>query len=113
MKPFYQEIVLQSEWMILKRKKGGSRPSPQSVEKGFAEFAAKAANPSKSFSTAACTWAKTLLRLQVCELCANGAQGVRAADCKKPSKSPKGDFRRPESTSVSEVDILFHRKICW
>ena len=79
---------------------GGAVPLPQSVEKGFAEFAAKAANPSKSFSTAACTWAKTHLRLQVWNLFVVDEQIMRAADCKKPSKSPKGDFRRPEGGAV-------------
>ena len=31
-------------------------------------------------------------RLQECELCAIGAQGVRAADCKKTVKKPQGGF---------------------
>ena len=46
----------------------------------------------KSFSTAACTWAKTLLRLQVWNLFAYGEQIMRAADCKNWRKSPKGFF---------------------
>ena len=78
----------------------------QSVEKGFAEFAAKAANPSKSFSTAACTWAKIHLRLQVWNLFVIDEQIMRAADCKKPSKSPGRGF----STAL-EADILSASKV--
>ncbi|MDD6855496.1 MAG: hypothetical protein PUD66_03550, partial [Oscillospiraceae bacterium] len=54
----------------------------------------------KSFSTAACTWAKTLLRLQVWNLFAYGEQIMRAADCKNLSESPEGDFRQPEGRQV-------------
>ena len=64
------------------------------VEKGFAEFAALAANPFKSFLAAACTWTKIHLRLQVWNLFANDKQILRAADCKKMSESPEGDFRQ-------------------
>ena len=64
----------------------------QSVEKGFAEFAAKAANPSKSFSTAACTWAKTHLRLLVWNLFVVDEQIMRAADCKKTVEKPQRGF---------------------
>ena len=44
----------------------------------------------KSFSTAACTWAKTLLRLQVWNLFAYGEQIMRAADCKTGGKARRG-----------------------
>ena len=50
----------------------------------------------KSFSVGACTWQKILLRLQVCELCAAGAQGVRAADCRKLAEKPEGVFRQAQ-----------------
>ena len=61
-------------------------------QKSLAEFAAAAANKMKSFSAAACTWAKILLRLQVCELFTTGEQGVRAADCILLSKSSVGVY---------------------
>ena len=41
-----------------------------------------------------CTWAKTLLRLQVWNLFAYGEQIMRAADCKNWRKSPKGFFAK-------------------
>ena len=77
------------------------------VEKGFAEFAAKAANPSKSFSAAACTWTKIHIRLQVWNLFVYDEQIMRAAACKNPSKSPRGDFRRSEGrpTAAPEQSV--------
>ena len=80
----------------------------QTVEKGFAEFAAKAANLLKSFLAAACTWTKIHLRLQVCELCAMGAQGVRAADCKNLAESPEGDFRHAEDIRMDVLLLFLH-----
>ncbi len=44
------------------------------------------------FSAGACTWPKILLRLPVCELCAIGAQRVRAADCKRIVEKPHRGF---------------------
>ncbi len=35
----------------------------------------------RTFLAATCAWLKIQLRLQVCELFAEGKQGVRAADC--------------------------------
>ena len=69
----------------------------QTVEKASQSFLRKQKIKSESFSTAACTWAKTLLRLQVCELCAKGAHGVRAADCKKLAEKPEGVFRQAQA----------------
>jgi len=68
----------------------------QTVETASQSFLRKQKKESKSFSAGACTWQKILLRLQVWELCANGAQGVRAADCKNLAESPEGDFRHAE-----------------
>ena len=53
---------------------------------------------SKSFSTAACTWAKTLLRLQVWNLFAYGEQIMRAADCKNLAEKPEGVFRQAQAS---------------
>ena len=47
---------------------------------------------SKSFLTAACTWAKIRIRLQVWNLFAAGKQIMRAADCKKLAEKPEGVF---------------------
>jgi len=68
----------------------------QTVETASQSFLRKQKKESKSFSAGACTWQKILLRLQVWELCAVGAQGVRAADCKNLAESPEGDFRHAE-----------------
>ena len=68
----------------------------QSVEKASQSLLHSQQIKFKSFSTAACTWAKTLLRLQVWNLFAYGEQIMRAADCKNLSESPEGDFRQPE-----------------
>ena len=35
---------------------------------------------------------KAALSVELCELCAYGAQGVRAADCKKLAESPEGGY---------------------
>ena len=51
-------------------------------------------NRVRSFSAGACTWWKILLRLQVCELCALGAQGVRAADCSPFVGKARRGFRQ-------------------
>ena len=50
----------------------------------------------KLFSTAACTWAKTPLRLQVWNLFAAGEQIMRAADCKNLAEKPEGVFRQAQ-----------------
>ena len=49
------------------------------------------------FSTAACTWAKTLLRLQVWNLFTNSEQIMRAADCKSWRKRPQAFFDKLKS----------------
>jgi len=72
------------------------RNRPTDYRKASQSFLRKQKKELKPFSAGACTWQKILLRLQVCELCANGAQGVRAADCKKLAESPEGDFRHTE-----------------
>ena len=55
---------------------------------------------SESFSAGACTWQKIHLRLQVWNLFAYGEQIMRAADCKKWRKSPKGFFDKLDRTAV-------------
>ena len=75
-----------------KRKPGHPADVPVDRQNGFAEFSAKAENEGKLFLTAACTWTKTLFRLQVWNLFALGEQIMRAADCKNWRKSPKGIF---------------------
>ena len=67
----------------------------------LAEFAAAAANKVKSIFDRGVYLAKILIRLQVWNLFAMGGQIMRAADCKKLSKSPMGDFRQPASRSLS------------
>ena len=56
-----------------------ARPS-----KNLVEFAPAGAKKVQSFSSATCAAKKILLRLQVWNLCAGGAQIMRAADCKPP-----------------------------
>ena len=65
---------------------------PCKKEQSFAEFSADAENKIESFSVAACMWTKTLLRLQVWNLFGMDEQIVRAADCKKCQKAPRGIF---------------------
>ncbi|MDY2558461.1 MAG: hypothetical protein SOW29_08970, partial [Candidatus Faecousia sp.] len=57
---------------------------------------------SKSFSTAACTWAKTPLRLQVWNLFAYGEQIMRAADCKILAEKPEGVLRQANAALKTE-----------
>ena len=71
-------------------------PCSFKLSKSLAEFAADAANKVKSFLAAACTWTKTLLRLQVWNLFANGEQIMRAADCKKLAEKAEGLFRQAQ-----------------
>ena len=54
---------------------------------------------SNLFSAGACTWQKTLLRLQVWNLFPIGGQIMRAADCKPLSEKPKGVFRQSHTTT--------------
>ena len=68
----------------------------QCVEKASQNLPHQRQTEFKSFSTAACTWAKILLRLQVWNLFVCDEQILRAADCKNLSKSPEGDFRQSE-----------------
>jgi len=78
----------------------------QTVEKASQSFLRKQKIKSKSFSAGACTWQKILLRLQVCELCAFGAQGVRAGDCKNLAESPEGDFRHAKSRPMGGFSVV-------
>ena len=43
----------------------------------------------------------------MCELCAAGAQGVRAADCKNLSESPEGDFDSLRGCHYGSLSIHF------
>ena len=52
-----------------------------SLSKNLVEFAPAGAKKVQSFSSATCAAKKILLRLQVWNLCAAGAQIMRAADC--------------------------------
>ena len=52
-----------------------------SLSKNLVEFAPAGAKKVQSFSSATCAAKKILLRLQVWNLCAGGAQMMRAADC--------------------------------
>jgi len=77
-------------------------------QKSLAEFTALAVNKmQKAFSAAACTWTKTLLRLQVWNLFAEGEQIMRAADCKKLSKNPEGVFRQAQARASAWMRVLF------
>ena len=78
----------------------------QIVEKASQSLLRQQQIKSKSFSTAACTWAKTLLRLQVWNLFAYGEQIMRVADCKNLSESPEGDFRQPERPALCKSRAL-------
>ena len=64
----------------------------------LAEFAVKTAKKTESFLAAACTWTKTLLRLQVWNLFATGKQIMRAADCKRLAEKPEGVFRQAKKS---------------
>ena len=52
------------------------------LSKNLVAFAPAGAKKVQSFSSATCAAKKILLRLQVWNLCASGAQIMRAADCK-------------------------------
>ena len=54
------------------------------LSKNLVAFAPAGAKKVQSFSSATCAAKKILLRLQVWNLCAGGAQIMRAADCKPP-----------------------------
>ena len=56
-------------------------PELLSMLKNLVEFAPAGAKKVQSFSSATCAAKKILLRLQVWNLCAGGAQIMRAADC--------------------------------
>ena len=65
-----------------------------------------------AFLAAACTWTKTLLRLQVWNLSAIGRQIMRAADCKILAEKPGGVFRQaqaPQSEDCGAVLLCFNR----
>ena len=68
---------------------------------------------SKSFLAAACTWTKTLLRLQVWNLYAKGVQIMRAADCKKLAESPEGDFRQAPRQFPRSGKLPFAMLLLW
>ncbi|MBP8752368.1 MAG: hypothetical protein ACLRXG_10255 [Oscillospiraceae bacterium] len=53
----------------------------------------------QSFFPAACTAEKILFRLQVWNLCAIGAQIMRAADCKPFVGNPEWGFRQVKKIS--------------
>ena len=55
---------------------------------------------SNPFSAGACTWQKTLLRLQVWNLSPIGGQIMRAAGCQSLSEKPKGVFRQSQVLSL-------------
>ena len=54
------------------------------LSRNLVAFAPAGAKKVQSFSSATCAAKKILLRLQVWNLCAGGAQIMRAADCKPP-----------------------------
>ena len=68
----------------------------QTVKKASQNFPRKRKAKFQWFSPAACTWAKTLLRLQVWNLSVKDRQIMRAADCKELTESPEGDFRQAQ-----------------
>ena len=74
------------------KKKAPALRVPQTVKKVSQSLPTVVGKKIKSFSARACTWQKILLSPLVCELCAMGAQGVRAADCKKLAENPEWGF---------------------
>ena len=60
------------------------RPAIQLVNEPHSLCARRRKEKIRSFSSATCAAKKILLRLQVWNLCADGAQIMRAADCKTP-----------------------------
>lgn len=61
--------------------------------KNIVEFSAKAENKVKKFSTAACAWAKKLLRLQVWNMFGMDKQTMCRRLLKLP-ENPEGSFRQ-------------------
>ena len=97
--------------VIRAQKNAGSTARVQTVKKASQSSLRQQRKRFKLFSTAAhprvaslapsgqftfCTWAKTLLRLQVWNLFAYGEQIMRAADCKKLAEKPEGVFRQAQ-----------------
>ena len=80
------------------------------LSKNLVAFAPAGAKKVQSFSSATCAAKKILLRLQVWNLCAGGAQIMRAADCtplvKKP---PLRSERRLWRISVRSIGVRLHR----
>ena len=74
--------------------------TPRCVASGRCKLSKKASQSSphmrriesQSFLTAACTWAKIRIRLQVWNLFTAGKQIMRATDCKKLAEKPEGFF---------------------
>jgi len=75
----------------------------QTVKKASQSFLRKQKIKFKSFLTAACTWAKILLRLQVWNLSAECGQIMRVADCKKLAEKPEGFFRQAQVRPVGRT----------
>jgi hypothetical protein len=86
--------------MHIKRRPVGRR---QTVKKASQSSPRERQIKPKSFLTAACTWAKIHLRLQVWNLFANSEQIMRAADCKKLAEKPEGIFRQAHAARSGGV----------
>ena len=85
------------------------------LSKNLVAFAPAGAKKVQSFSSATCAAKKILLRLQVWNLCAGGAQIMRAADCKPPCQ--KGilfdSLKKPPLRSERRLAIfLFGQLAC-
>ena len=85
------------------------------LSKNLVAFAPAGAKKVQSFSSATCAAKKILLRLQVWNLCAGGAQIMRAADCKPPCQ--KGilfdSLKKPPLRSERRFDVfLFGQLAC-
>ena len=64
---------------------------------------------SQSFLTAACTWAKIRIRLQVWNLFTAGKQIMRAADCNKLAEKPEGVFRQAQMPLMRHLPQTAYR----
>ncbi len=85
------------------------------LSRNLVAFAPAGAKKVQSFSSATCAAKKILLRLQVWNLCAGGAQIMRAADCKPPCQ--KGilfdSLKKPPLRSERRLVIfLFGQLAC-
>ena len=85
------------------------------LSKNLIAFAPAGAKKVQSFSSATCAAKKILLRLQVWNLCAGGAQIMRAADCKPPCQKVIlfDSLKKPPLISSGGFDVfLFGQLTC-